>query len=176
MFDKIIRMKVYEYKGFTLIEIILVIIVLSIIAIVAIPKFTDMVEHRRFVAAEKIQADLRWAQQFAVNKNCRARVVFNSGAESYAITENSSGSFVNATDPTTRGDFNVQLNTGHYSGVVIDSVSFDGQDIVEFDSIGRPYSYNGSSSTALSSTGRVYLTGSMSIDVTPETGKIEITK
>lgn len=163
-------------KGFTLIEIVVILVILAIIAIVAIPKITSITESRQLIAADKIQADLRWAQQFAINRNCKTRVAFNTGTESYTITENSSGAFVTAINPTTRENFIVQLNTGQYSGVVIGSVTFDGQATVEFNSIGRPYAYNGATSIALAATGTVILTPALSIDVTPETGKVGITK
>lgn len=162
-------------KGFTLLELVITIIILVIIAVVAVPKITDIIQNRQLIAARKIQADLRWAQQFAVNKNCRTRVAFNAGAESYTVSENTSGSFATATDPTTNSPFTVTLNTGQYAGVVINSAGFDGQNTVEFDSIGKPYASDGTGSPpALTAPGTVSLPNSISITVTPETGKIGV--
>lgn len=163
-------------KAFTLIELVVTIIILAIIAVVAVPRITDIIQNRQLVAARKIQADLRWAQQFAVNKNCRTRVAFNAGAESYTVSENTSLSFVTATDPTTNSSFTVTLNTGQYAGVEISSVSFDGQNTVEFDPLGKPYASDGTGSPpALAATGTVSLPNSISITVTPETGKVSVT-
>jgi hypothetical protein len=77
------------------------------------------------------------------------------------------------TDPTTNASpFSVSLNTGNYIGVKITNVNFDGQVAVAFDSIGRPYSYDGGSATLLSGDGSVTLTGQRSITITVDTGRI----
>lgn len=157
-------------KGLSILELAIVMAVIAIVIIVSIPLITNIAQNRQLIAARKIQADLRWAQQFAVNRNSRTRIVFSAGTSTYTVYEKSTGTFQIATDPATRSSFIVKLNTGEYAGVVINSVSFDGGNTLEFDSLGKPYA----GSSVLVSTGVISLPNSISVNVIPETGKVKV--
>jgi len=160
-------------KGFTLIELVLVIAVIFIVAIIALPRIVSINDFRQAAATDKVRQDLSYARDYAVNNNCRSRVLYNTANDSYTVTSDLSGSWQDIADPATHtSPFTVTLNQGAFIDVEITGVNFDGQVTVEFDSLGRPYSYDGSSSTLLSSDGSVTLTGSDTVTVTRDMGRI----
>lgn len=162
-------------KGVTLIELIIVLIVVGIIAVTAVPRIIDIDQRRQEAALNKIKSDLRYVKEFAINNTCRTRVSFNASSDSYTATTNISGSWAGMTNPTTNTTpFTVEFNSGIYKGVEIVSANFAGQNAVEFDSLGRPYSYDGvlNSSNLLAADGTVALTGENTITVTAVTGRI----
>ena len=162
-------------RAFTFIEIMVVVIIIAILAIVVIPRMVNVSEMRLEMAAHKLAADLKYAREFAMNHNCRSRVVFAPDTSTYTVSENSSGSWQAAKDPATRDDLIVTLNQGNYAGVSIVSANFDGDTLVEFDSLGTPYSSGGGT---LGSTGSVLLSctggAQKTINVTPVTGRVSI--
>jgi hypothetical protein len=70
------------------------------------------------------------------------------------------------------------LATNNTSGVVAQTVNFDNQKVVAFDSLGVPYSYNTTTATAATlNSGTVVLkcgVYSMTIQVMPYSGEIKI--
>ena len=161
-------------KSFTLIELIIILLLVGILAIVTVPRMLSIQGFRQEATLNKVKADLKYVMEFAVNNSCKTRVAYNTtGDTSYTATTDLSGSWDDMTDPTTHtSPFTVTLNTGNYLGVKITNVNFDGHAGVEFDSIGRPYSYGGGSATLLSSDGSITLTGGKSITITVDTGRI----
>ncbi|MCK4463451.1 MAG: hypothetical protein KAU58_03975, partial [Candidatus Omnitrophica bacterium] len=141
-----------------------------------VPRILSIQGFRQEAALNKVKADLKYVMEFAINNSCRTRVVYNAtGDTSYTATTATdwSGPWNDMTDPTTHtSPFTVTLNTGNYLGVKITNVNFDGQAGIEFDSIGRPYSYDGGSAALLSGNGSVTLTGGRSITITVDTGRI----
>jgi len=141
--------------AFTIVELMIMISIAGILVILVIPRIDDIGQINAGIAVDKVLADLRYAKRFAINHNCRSRVAYDSAGDTYAVSEDSSGSFQTAEDPTTRGNFIVDLNAGIWSGVGIGPVSFDGQSTVEFDSTGAPYSVSAGAPSPLSSDGSV---------------------
>ena len=161
-------------KSFTLIELVIILLLVGILAIIAAPRIVSIYGFRQGAALTRVKADLKYVMEFAINNSCKTRVAYNTtGDTSYTATTDLSGSWDDMIDPTTNtSPFSVSLNTGNYLGVKITNVNFDGQAAVEFDSIGRPYSYDGGSATLLSSDGSITLIGDRSITITVDTGRI----
>ncbi len=115
-------------RGFTLIEIVLVLSVLGILVALYTASTGDMSNVSIDAASRKVQSDLRYAHQLAVNTGINHGAVFtaNGGYEVYA---GSPGNPV--IDPVTREDLVIELTD--FQGV---TVAEDYQ--VEFDPGGTP--------------------------------------
>jgi hypothetical protein len=92
--------------------------------------------------ADKLRADLRYAQDLAMTQNKRHRVYFNSAPSppsGYAIVYDTSGgawtSINYAQDPAGGGGLSVALGSGQYAGIAITSPA---SGYVEFNSLGTP--------------------------------------
>jgi prepilin-type N-terminal cleavage/methylation domain-containing protein len=152
------------YSGFTLIELIMVVVVLLIIAAFIAPKMTGVTGTRVNAASRKISADIRYAQQLAISTQTNHGVIFNaSPTNTYSIYRETTSTII--TDSFTGGAYTVQLNTGDYGGVTIDS----GYQ-VEFDSLGSPVTGGGGSVT-ISNAGSEPI---RTITVAANTGKVSI--
>jgi len=162
-------------KAFTLVELVIIVLLIGILAVIAVSRVGVVSNFRQEGTLTKVRADLRYAKEYAMNNSCHARVAYDTaGDTSYTITTDLSGSWADMEDPTTHvAPFTVTLNTGNYAGVQIASANFDGQTTVEFDAIGRPYSYDGAISTLLAVTGAVTITGGRTVTVTVDTGRVE---
>lgn len=166
------RQSNYLYlSSFTLIELVIVILIISIISVVAIANFDPASSIKIYLAAKKIQSDIRYTQSLATSIQKRTRITFNSGADSYTVEiENTPGSWVTAKNRLGNDDFTVQLNTGTYSGIDITSVSFNGNGVI-FDKWGNPYDLSGG---VLSDLGGVGLNGTLNVKVKKATGRVTI--
>ncbi|MDO8445066.1 MAG: prepilin-type N-terminal cleavage/methylation domain-containing protein [Deltaproteobacteria bacterium] len=128
-------------RGFTLIELVMILLLIAILAAVAIPRFSGYGAIKQGNAVMKIASDIRYAQNRATTTQQRSRVSFTGAATyevryctSYTQATCSCSSWNFATDPYTRGNFQVNLNND-FSGVTIaNTVS-----LLEFDPLGRPY-------------------------------------
>jgi len=126
-------------KGFTLIELVMVIVLIAIIAVVAAPKLGNITSIKTQAFADKLRADIRYAQSLAMTQNQRFRVYFNSAPAlnpGYAVTNNAAAI---VTDPAGGGNLSVTLNAGDYAGITLASP----YPFIEFDSLGRPYDNSG---------------------------------
>ena len=165
-------------RAFTLIELILVILIVSILAVAAVSRMGDMGGFKQDAALNKLKSDLKYAKEFAVNNNCRTRIVFYEAPSNYyTITTDLPGGIV---DPATNiSPFTVQFNSGIYKDVQIERARFPNKNwnAIEFDSIGRPYRYRPSNGRSILLTADrnnpIRLTGPVYIIITPETGRIE---
>ena len=132
-----------DRKGFTLIELIMVIVLIGILAVFAAPKLGNITSTKAGAFADKLRANVRYAQNLAMSQNKRYRVYFNtnppSPAAGYAVVYDTSGggwtSFGFAQDPAGSGNLSVTLNTGDYAGI---TVSTPAGGYVEFNSLGVP--------------------------------------
>ncbi len=162
-------------KGFSFLELVITVVIIAILAVVAIPRIFDIGEMRLDMALGKVAGDIRFAREHAMNYNRRTRITFSPAQNRYIVEafNNATSAWEVLEDPATRDDFDIILNTGHYSEVEISSASFDGQNRVIFDSVGAPSTTNG----PLAATGAVNMknTGSPSIstiNVEPVTGRV----
>lgn len=122
--------------GFTIIELMIVIVILSIAALTAIPMMSSASSMQIRSATNLIMADLEYAKSMAITRGQNYSVVFNVGADSYQI-EDQSGNVI--PHPVKTG-FNYVMsfpNDSRLSRVDLTSVSFTGA-TVTFDCLGSP--------------------------------------
>lgn len=172
-------------RGFTIIELVMVIIVVSILAAVAVPQFA---RHWTGIklgnATMKIASDIRYAQNSATTTQQRSRVSFLSPTTyeaRYCTAYDNTPGVCNctvawnlATDPYSRGNFQIDLNN-NFSGVTIATIVGH---CIEFDSLGKPY-YNANCTTATSCNASAGVTvtvqngsSTKDITVTTQTGMV----
>jgi type II secretory pathway pseudopilin PulG len=158
-------------RGFTMIELVMIIVLLTIVAVVAAPRLANIAGVKVSATARRLQADMAYTQNLAMTSNQRHRLVFPS-TTSYEVRD-TSGALV--TNPSSGGGFSVTTD----SGITL-SWSLNGDSAlnrgVEFDTLGRPYLYAGSSpSTTNIAAGTVTVTGggtTRTVTVQPQTGKV----
>lgn len=127
--------------GLTLIEMIVVLVIIGIVAAVSLSSLSfDLPGSRLEVAARRLRADIRYAQELAISRSLPHRVRFATNENRYEIINNV-GEF--ARDPFTGRDFTVTLNQGEFRGVTLDpSVILSCPDeplpCVGFNSLGVP--------------------------------------
>ncbi len=144
-------------KGFTLIELIMVIVLIGIIAVVVSPKLGDVTDTKAAALADKLRADIRYAQNLAMTTNQRHCVYINTAPgptpDGYAVVNVATGLVVQ--DPA-GGNLSVVLDAGDYAGITVSPNT-----VIEFNALGSP------------TTGGTTLTaGGTTITVTAETGAV----
>jgi MSHA pilin protein MshC len=175
-----------DRRGFTLVELIMVIVLLGILAVIAVPKLGDITGMKASAFADKLRADLRYAQNVAMRGNDRVRVYFNNvGARGvtaplygYAVGFDSSAAqncttFTAVQDPSGTGNLNVNVASLDNSFRVTPS---GGITCIEFDTLGRPYNCTGDPgnciAAALAADTTVTITPSGNITITAQTGAV----
>lgn len=132
-------------RGFTLIELVVILVILAILAAVIESRMPDYRAVNASAFADKLRADIRYAQSAAMTGNRRTRVHFNGsdGAPNpgYAVVTDASaggncGSFSPLPDPAGGGSLSVALGSGMFSGISVAASAA----CLEFDSRGTPYS------------------------------------
>jgi MSHA pilin protein MshC len=166
-------------KGFTLIELVMVLVLIGIIAIFVAPKLGDVTGTKAGSFADKLRADIRYAQNLAMTQNRRARVYFNGtgtapGAGYVVVTDGVLGNcsaFSAASDPAGSGNFTVTLNTGNYTGITVSSTT----NCLEYDSLGRPYDCIANLAACSAASAGPIVTinpGGLTVTVTAQTGAV----
>ena len=144
-------------KGFTLVELVMVLVLIGIIAVVVTPKLGSVSSTKAPALADKLRADIRYAQNLAMTTSQRHRVYINTAPgptpDGYAVVNVATGLVVQ--DPA-GGNLSVVLNAGDYAGITVSPNA-----VIEFNSLGSP------------TTGGTNLTaGGTTITVTAETGAV----
>ncbi len=160
-------------KGFTLVEITLVIVMLAILsATMIVPG--DLTGHRAAVAAQKLAADLHYAQNLANTQRIRHGIEVTTSS-SYRVFQDNGGSGTTITSPMTGGPYIVNM-TGDFKGVTLSTTLGGTPPKSQFDSIGRPFDGNGASIGVGSNTIDLLATGTVikTITIVPNTGMIQV--
>lgn len=119
-----------------MIELITVITIMGTLSVTAIGIFTGDSEYRLDAAATKITADIRYAQQLAMDNHDDYRITFNKTGSSYSLY-NLDSPTTPITDPFSGSSFTVQLNTDIYAGVTITEATFGLSTYLDFDDEGN---------------------------------------
>ncbi|MEW6408720.1 MAG: GspH/FimT family pseudopilin [Nitrospirota bacterium] len=154
-----------DTRGFTLIELIVVVIFLSILAIIAVPRLSRVTDLKIAGAADKIAADIRYAQQLSMSEGGKYAVKFETSPNGYYIFNDANTNGIKdpsesyALDPQTNDSMIINLNTGVFDGITVDTAGY-----VRFDSKGVP---NSSLTVTLNG-------GKKSINVVSQTGMVYV--
>jgi prepilin-type N-terminal cleavage/methylation domain-containing protein len=143
-------MKTPNFKGMTLIEVIVVMIIIGIVAAIVLPKIDfGGTSSRASVdgAANMIASDIRYAQEFAMANRVSKSVIFTSGSSVYTF------------NPTNNLDSSGRLPSG---------VTINNNFTITFNSLGEPTTGGGGSVT-VNGSGQT-----KTISVVNYTGKVNV--
>lgn len=157
--------------GFTLIEILCVVVIIGIASAIILPQISSRDDLRCASAARAIMADLLYAQNRSIALQQMHFVQFNAATNSYQVMDNtgaSGGPGAIITHPVQGLPYTVTINNGALGNVSFSSTStwFDGQTTIGFDSMGIPYSWNGTTTTPLNSGQVIVKCGNNTLTVT----------
>jgi MSHA pilin protein MshC len=168
-------------RGFTLIELIMVIVLLGILAVFVAPRLPSVTGTNAAAFADKLKADIRYAQNLAMTQNRRARVYFNGFAGppgpgyAAAIDNSATGnctSFSPIADPAGGGNLSIALNIGDYAGITVNP----DVDCLEYNSLGRPYDCSepppNCSGASLAGDMTIWILPAGSVTITAQTGAV----
>jgi prepilin-type N-terminal cleavage/methylation domain-containing protein len=156
--------QIKKQKGFTLVELAIVIILVGIVISLVFSTRDPIDSIKVGSQADRLVADLRYMQHFAMTRNERMRINFSSNQ--YTLTK---------ADGTTAVDQPGSPNNVVImpSGVTL-STNLPSNYVV-FDGKGRPYTDNGTPGTLLGATATITFNssaGNESVTIAPQTGRI----
>lgn len=121
--------------GFTLVELIVVMVIMAIAAAIVIPSMASTQGVEATSAARMVAADLEYAQNVAITYQDPVTVTFNSGGESYSLS-NTSGPLIH---PMTKAAYIVDFSArNEFQRLDVVSATFGGGPTVTFDELGTP--------------------------------------
>jgi hypothetical protein len=156
-----------------------VLVILAIAAAIVLPEFGRHDDLKLASASRELQADLLFAQSRAMATGKTIYVHFDMRAGKYSLLESIDPPHV-MRHPDSRLPYEVELGAGFLQGVIIESATFDGNAVLAFDAMGRPYS-SGSASSSLAplNAGSIVLSGggnSQTLTIEPVTGHLKLTR
>jgi len=177
-----IRIRASVRSGYTLIEVLVVVVILGIAGAMVAPAMGQAGVLRIQSAVRTLVADISFAQMDALGYQEQRAIVFDIDNNQYTLVQVNGSTIDVDTDALydTRGPgqrYVVSFNKEIFGGTVIESVDFDGDNVLIFDEIGGPVSTPGSST--LSQGGSIVLAGPLSrfrVDVAAFTGRVTITR
>ena len=160
-------------RAFTLIEAVIVITLIALVAIVVVPRLPNLVGVKASATARKLQSDLAYVQSLSMTTNTRHRVVFLS-TTTYEVRD-AAGTLVS--NPDGEGGFVVAMGPGITLSWNLNGIAVANRG-VEFDTLGRPYFYSGSTPSATNlAAGTVTVSGggtAQTVTVQAQTGMVSI--
>lgn len=163
--------------GFTLIEILVVVVIMGLTSAIILPQLSSRDDIKGVSAARELASDLLYAQSRAIATGTMQYVVFNVGAGKYDVMDSVSPTNI-ITHPVLHTPYEVLFGVAPLRSVSLNSVNFDGNTTVAFDTLGVPYSYASTTQTLAPLTaGTVVLksgAASTTITVQPYSGEIKV--
>ncbi|MEA3492766.1 MAG: prepilin-type N-terminal cleavage/methylation domain-containing protein [Candidatus Margulisiibacteriota bacterium] len=161
-------------KAFSLIELIVVLGLIVVLAGVSMIALGSLGPVRVDAAAKRLAADLKYAQNLALTTSKWYGVSFEAdpvNLYTIYITDGVTDTVIK--DPSAlQNDFSIDISN-EYSGVIIDSVYFDGGNKIEFHPLGYPYDDKNGSPLVNTGTVSVEFGGTTkTVIIIPNTGKI----
>jgi len=157
-----------KIDGFTLIELTVVITILSIITLAFMISFSKTVINLN-AQAELLASDIRYTQNLAITHGQRYRFVLNSpSANSYRIL-NENGTVENLA----YGASSASLGSGISFGAITNLPN----SLINFDTLGIPYTDTASPGNKLNTTATISITSGGTtkiLSITPQTGRVII--
>lgn len=166
-------------RGFTLIEAATVIVLLAILAIGSFVFIGFYNSIKLDAAANKLAADIRYAQSRAMSYTVWHGVIFNlDPTNTYSVYSTDGSTDTVVEDPAKFGsDLTVNVNSSYGADIASVSIQEGGQQI-EFSPLGAPWTDKTTGTGAqLSSEASVVLSlagQTKTITITPNTGKVNI--
>ncbi len=169
-------------RGYTLVEVLVVVVILGIAGAMVAPSLSQAGVLRIQSAVRMIVSDITFAQMDALGYQEQRAIVFDIDNNQYTLIQVNG----NTIDPDADALYDIKgpdqryridLNDERYGGTVIESASFDGDNILIFDEMGGPVSAPGTSN--LSDGGSIVLAGPLSrwrINVAAFTGRVTVTR
>jgi prepilin-type N-terminal cleavage/methylation domain-containing protein len=159
-------------RAYTLIEVLLVITMLGIAGALVVPSLSSTEVLRVQASVRTIVGDINFAQSEALAHQRPHAIVFDLDANRYSIIEVFNG----VLDPAVNTVRTVNLNNSRkFHTTMLESVDFDGQNVLVFDEMGGPVTGVGSSTPG--SGGTIRITGSGStfeVRVEAYTGRVSV--
>lgn len=170
------------HRAYTLIEVLVVVVILGIAGAMVAPAMSQAGVLRIQSAVRTVVSDITFAQMDALGYQEQRAIVFDVENNQYTLVQ-VNGSTIDVENDAlydTRGPgqrYTVSFNAEVFGGTVIESVEFDGDNVLIFDEMGGPVATPGSST--LSQGGTIVLAGPLSrfrIDVAAFTGRVTVTR
>ncbi len=167
--------------GFSLIELVAVMLIVGILAGAAVVSLSSTTNNRSTMAAKQLLRDLTFARQRAVATGTPSWIDFDPGVgvETWTVKAEDPVSVPTGwsdasvlTDPATGQPFVQTLGVGSFAGVALSAAGFDTFQIVGFDWMGQPWTYDGGTELALVADGTITISGGHTVTVEAGTGHI----
>jgi prepilin-type N-terminal cleavage/methylation domain-containing protein len=128
-------------RGYTLIELLLIMSIMGIVAAIVVPQMLRPGTLTIQAAGRMVIADILHAQQDAIAQQQVRRLVFDTDANHYRLTdlEGTTLGVAWKTGGAAAENYVVDLaNDSRFTGVSLSAVDFGGSDTLEFDDLGAP--------------------------------------
>ena len=171
----------HRHRGFTLIELIVVMSIIGLLSALAYPRMTGSYYALKINgAARKLQSDIRYAQQAALNSHLKVDVVLDTANDRYRVADVAAGA--NITDPYTRSvgvagqDWTTGLRVTYTTDAELKGIDLSSATAatLRFSTIGHP---TDTADTALTGNFDIVITFqglSKTVRVTPNTGVVTV--